>query len=79
MKRISLLALVAWLEVGAVLLVVGGAGAPPAEAQSETGGWAERAQLLLPRSEMSIAELNGRIYALGGYPGARITSDAVQV
>jgi len=35
--------------------------------------------MLLPRSEMSIAELDGRIYALGGYPGGRITSDAVQV
>jgi N-acetylneuraminic acid mutarotase len=28
---------------------------------------------------MSIAELDGRIYALGGYPGARITSTDVQV
>ena len=33
----------------------------------------------LPRSEASVAELNGKIYFLGGYPGARITSDSVQV
>ncbi len=33
----------------------------------------------LPRSEASVAELNGKIYLMGGYPGGRITSDSVQV
>ena len=33
----------------------------------------------LPRSEASVAEHNGKIYFMGGYPGARITSDSVQV
>ncbi|MFN0071815.1 MAG: Kelch repeat-containing protein [Chloroflexota bacterium] len=48
-------------------------------AQSDANNWGERADLLLRRSEISIAQNNGRIYVLGGYPGERITSDAVQV
>src|SRR5438093_10596080 len=48
-------------------------------AQDQADGWGERAPLLVPRSEMSIAGLNGRIYAMGGYPGTRVTADEVQV
>ena len=73
----SLLAFLACLTAGAVL--VAGAGAPPAAAQDQSDGWEVRAPMLMPRSEMSIAELGGRIYALGGYPGARITANEVQV
>lgn len=47
--------------------------------QTNADNWGERASMLLPRSEVSIAENNGRIYAIGGYPGERITSDQVQV
>ena len=59
------------------LLAAGGSW--PAWAQDGAGVWEERAPMIVPRSEMSIAELDGRIYALGGYPGARITSTDVQV
>ena len=78
MRQTFLLALLAWLGAGAAF--VGGGGPLAAtSAQAQSDGWGERAEMLLPRSEMSIAELNGRIYAMGGYPGARVTSDAVQV
>jgi len=42
------------------------------------GGWGRRAALPLANSEMSVAELNGKIYVLGGYPASRVTSSAVQ-
>jgi uncharacterized protein (TIGR03437 family) len=58
------------VESNAVLL----APSMPAEAS-----WGRRASLLLANSEMSVAELNGKIYVLGGYPASRITSRAVQV
>src|SRR3712207_4169848 len=68
------------IVAGLALLGVVGMLAPvvPAAAQEPTG-WSERAPMLLPRSEASVAELNGKIYFMGGYPGARITSDSVQV
>jgi len=71
---------VRWIVAGLALLGAAGLAAPavPAVAQ-EPSGWSERAPMPLPRSEASVAELNGKIYFLGGYPGARITSDSVQV
>ena len=51
---------------------------PTAQAQASEA-WSERAPMLLPRSEASVAELNGRIYFIGGYPGTRLTSDSVQI
>ena len=79
MRRSYRLALLTWIAVGAAL--VGGVGPlqAPASAQSQADAWGERASMLAPRSEHSIAELAGRIYALGGYPGTRITSNSVQV
>jgi N-acetylneuraminic acid mutarotase len=67
--------------VGLGLLGAVGLLAPalPVVAQAETSAWTERQPMLLPRSEASVAELNGKIYFMGGYPGARITSDSVQV
>ena len=53
--------------------------AAQAQSQEMTAGWFERAPMELPRSEASVAELNGKIYFMGGYPGGRITSDSVQV
>jgi len=54
--------------------------APVATARAQGGEvWGERVPMLLPRSEASVAELNGRIYFIGGYAGDRITSDSVQV
>ena len=79
MRRIHLLTSFIWLITGVALVAGGGSLPAPAAARGQPGVWAERAPMLLPRSEMSIAELNGRIYAMGGYPGARVTAAAVQV
>lgn len=75
--RAYLVAIGAWLAAGAA--VVGAAGPLAAAAQGPAGAWSERASMLAPRSEHSIAEMGGRIFTLGGYPGARVTSDSVQV
>jgi N-acetylneuraminic acid mutarotase len=45
----------------------------------EPGEWARRAQLLAPNSEFAVAELDGRLYILGGYPADRVTVTTVQV
>jgi N-acetylneuraminic acid mutarotase len=75
-----------WLGTGLLMfaLMGGSVGQPVADAQAQgqmqaPGTWGERAAMELPRSEASVAELNGKIYFMGGYPGARITSDSVQV
>lgn len=74
-----------WIIAGLSVLGATGLLAPalPAVAQDteaqDTEEWSERAPMELPRSEASVAELNGKIYFMGGYPGARITSDSVQV
>jgi len=41
--------------------------------------WRTRANLIEANSEMGVAELNGKIYVLGGYPASRVTVDTVQV
>jgi N-acetylneuraminic acid mutarotase len=41
--------------------------------------WSRRADLLEANSEMSVAELGGRIYVIGGYPSNRISTMQVQV
>jgi N-acetylneuraminic acid mutarotase len=43
------------------------------------GDWGHRANLLNSYSEMAFAELNGKIYLLGGYPATRQTVRSVQV
>lgn len=53
--------------------------AQPIAPLPEVNGWSTAAELLVPRSEHSIALLDGRIYAIGGYPYGRIPSDVVQV
>lgn len=73
MRRGSALAFIATIVAG---VSVSGLPWAPASAQ---GGWEERAPMLTPRSEQSVAELNGRIYTMGGYSGERIASDIVQV
>jgi N-acetylneuraminic acid mutarotase len=42
-------------------------------------GWELRAQLLEPNSELALAEANGKLYLLGGYPESRQTARTVQV
>src|SRR5687767_11532781 len=83
MKQSYRVGMLSWLAAG--LLVLAGSGsvlgqpATVALAQMASGSWSERSPMLLPRSEASVAELNGKVYFMGGYPGARITSDSVQV
>ena len=45
----------------------------------ELGEWGTRARLIDANSEMAVAELNGKVYVLGGYPANRQTRDTVQV
>ena len=45
----------------------------------EPGEWGRRAGLLAANSEFALAESNGRVYVLGGYPASRVTSRTVQV
>ncbi|HLH21787.1 MAG TPA: kelch repeat-containing protein [Chloroflexota bacterium] len=55
------------------------AGARPGAAQGAEEPWAPATFMLQPRSESAVAELDGRMYVIGGYPTGRIPSDAVQV
>jgi N-acetylneuraminic acid mutarotase len=41
--------------------------------------WSTRSNLLEANSEMAVAELDGKIYVLGGYPASRVTQRTVQV
>ena len=43
------------------------------------GVWGRRAGMLVANSEFALAESNGRIYVLGGYPSSRQSSRTVQV
>ena len=43
------------------------------------GGWGFRASLIEPNSELAFAELNGKLYLLGGYPASRQTARTVQI
>ena len=43
------------------------------------GEWGQRAGLLVANSEFALAESNGKIYVMGGYPSSRVTSRTVQV
>ena len=42
-------------------------------------GWSLAAPLPVPNSETAVAELNGKIYVIGGYPSDRKTVATVQV
>jgi hypothetical protein len=44
-----------------------------------TGEWELRAPLIEPNSELALAELNGKLYLLGGYPASRQTARTVQI
>lgn len=81
----------ATLEPGAYSAVVSGVGGttgnalvelyavPPTPAVLAEGTWGQRADLVEPNSEMSVAELNGKIYVVGGYPSNRVSVRTVQV
>ena len=48
-------------------------------AKVDGGQWAQRSPLIEPNSELALAELNGKLYLLGGYPANRQTARTVQV
>ena len=53
---------------------------PPAPPAAVDGGeWGLRAGLIEPNSELALAEVNGKLYLLGGYPASRQTVRTVQV
>ena len=43
------------------------------------GAWMQRAPLIEPNSELAMAEVNRKIYLMGGYPASRQTARTVQV
>ena len=43
------------------------------------GQWSQRTPLIEANSELALAETNGKIYLLGGYPASRQTARTVQV
>ncbi len=47
--------------------------------QVDGGQWGQRAPLIEPNSELAFAELNGKLYLLGGYPASRQTARTVQI
>lgn len=49
------------------------------QAASASSAWSTRAALLEPNSETAVAELDGRIYVIGGYPSTRKTVATVQM
>jgi len=53
---------------------------PPTEPNPVAPGqWGSRATLIAPNSELALAEANGKLYLLGGYPASRQTSRTVQI
>ena len=62
----------------------GGPGGTPTAPTSPTskvngGQWSGRAPMIEANSELAVAELNGKLYVLGGYPANRQTALTVQV
>ena len=58
----------------------GGTGTtPPTENKLDGGEWGTRAGLLEANSEFALAESNGKLYVLGGYPANRQTARTVQI
>jgi len=49
------------------------------DAGPAAGQWGTRAPLIEPNSETAIAELDGKIYVIGGYPSSRNSVATVQV
>ncbi len=65
-----------WLGLGAFTLI---AGIATYAHQQELGTWESRAPLQVPRGEVAVAELSGRIYVIGGFDGDRRSSSVVEV
>lgn len=48
-------------------------------AAQEPGAWGKRAEMIEANSEFALAELDGKLYVLGGYPASRVSVATVQV
>ncbi|MBL8222521.1 MAG: hypothetical protein JNL62_25000, partial [Bryobacterales bacterium] len=70
-----------WGEVGLRITVDGveSNAVTVAPAGPAAGAWGTRARLLEANSEMGVAEANGLVYVVGGYPSSRQTVATVQV
>ena len=66
------------VRVASCLALVGLASAVAAQ-QPAPGEWGMRAPVLEPLSELALAESNGKLYLMGGYPQNRVTVRTVQV
>jgi hypothetical protein len=51
----------------------------PIGVMPEFEGWSMGAAMPLPRSEHAVAEFDGRMWVLGGYPPGRLPSNLVQI
>jgi N-acetylneuraminic acid mutarotase len=66
--------------VGGVAVLIGLSTTSVATSAQTSGSiWAQRAPLLAANSEIAIAELDSKLYVLGGYPATRVYVDTVQV
>src|ERR1043166_5397053 len=52
---------------------------PVQAAEADWGNWSLKAPLPVPNSETGVAELDGKIYVIGGYPWDRKTVATVEV
>lgn len=64
-----------WLGLGTCALVIGLAGG----SAQQLGTWESRAPLTVPRGEVAVAEVLGKIYVIGGFDGDRRSSAVVEV
>ena len=81
----GLIAMMALLS-GLILAACGGSStdtpsiaSAPAQPAAVPSGWSSMTPLIFANSETAVAEVNGLIYVVGGYPSSREISNAVQV
>lgn len=51
----------------------------PTPTQPDGGEWGFKSGLIEANSELALAEANGKLYLMGGYPASRVTQTTVQV
>src|SRR5918996_3120675 len=66
------------VRIASCLALLGLASAATAQ-QPAPGEWGMRAPVLEPLSELALAESNGKLYLMGGYPQNRVTARTVQI
>ena len=66
------------VRIAPCLALLGLASAATAQ-EPAPGAWGMRAPVLEPLSELALAESNGKLYLMGGYPPNRVTARTVQI